>query len=323
MTGESRVAVIAALLANLAIAILKLIAGFISRSASMMAEAAHSFSDTGNQVLLLLGLRLSKKEPDEDHPYGTGKAAYFWPFLVAILLFGVAGGYSFAEGVRKTLHPHPLEDIGLALGVLAASFGIEAVSLTIALREARRTARARGITTLRQFLDENRDASLLTVLVEDALALVGLPIAALAILASKATGNPAWDGVGSLVIGLLLMSFAGFLGWEVRGLLLGRGLTRRDAQTVRRLLETDPAVERVVNFRSMYLGPDVVLLGVEVVVKDHLAGPALAEALAQTERALIAAVPHLKYVYLEPVPTAEEEPTPAAEVRPHAAHEEG
>jgi cation diffusion facilitator family transporter len=197
--SKSRIAVLAALFGNLTIAIVKLIAGFVASSAAMFAEAAHSFSDVGNQFLLLLGIKKSTRPPDERYPYGTGKSAYFWPFLVAILLFGVAGVYSLLEGIAKVNHPEPLGDIRLALAVLAFGFVVEAGTLWIALRQASRAAKARGIRTVREFLAENRDATLLTVIVEDTLALVALPLAALALLLTRWTGNPVWDGWGSVL----------------------------------------------------------------------------------------------------------------------------
>ncbi len=300
MASGSKLAVVAALVANLIIALLKLGAAIVSRSASMFAEAAHSFGDTGNQVLLLVGLSRAARPPSAKHPYGSGKSGYFWSFLVAVLLFGVAGAYSAIEGIDKLLHPHPLGDIRLALGVLALSFVIEIVSFVIALRQARREADARGIKTVRAFVEENRDAVLLTVLVEDGLALAGLPIAAGAIGLAAWTGDARWDGVGSLVIGLMLMGFALFLAWEVQGLLVGRGLTRRDLTKVHTILAAEPHITRVHSVESMYLGSDAVLLGIEVDVDDGLGGVEVKNVLAEVEVRLIAAVPHLKYVYLQP-----------------------
>ena len=299
VASESKVAVVAALLANLLIAILKLVAGIVAGSSAMLAEAAHSFSDVGNQVLLLVGMRSANRPPSPKHPFGHAKAAYFWPFMVAILLFGVAGGYSLFEGIEKILHPHPLDDVRLALGVLAGSFAIECVSMFVALREARKTALTRGVTSLRQFLDENRDASLLTVLVEDGLALVSLPLAAGAILLAHYTGNPLWDGVGSCVIGALLMGFALFLASEVHGLILGRGLTSRESARVQEVFAKDGDVARVESVQTMYLGPQTALLGAQLHLRDGLTAEQQRAALARVEAALVAAVPHLRHVYLE------------------------
>lgn len=301
VAGESTIAVVAALVANLLIAIIKLVAGFVSGSASMFAEAAHSFSDVGNAVLLLVGIKRSGGAPSEKHPFGTAKSAYFWPFLVAVLLFGVAGAYSLFEGIEKTLHPHEVGDIRLALGVLGVAIVIETVSLTIAMRATMKAARARGIRSLREFIAENRDATLITVLVEDGLALAGLPIAAAALLLAKATGNPIWDAIGSIVIGALLMGFSLFLAAQVKSLLVGRGLSPRDLHRVRRVLEERPEVQAVVSLRSMYLGPQVVLLGAEVDLRDDLPATEVEGALARAEQALLETMPTLKYVYLEPV----------------------
>lgn len=300
MAGESKVAVVAALVANLLIAIMKLVAGFVSSSASMFAEAAHSFSDVGNQILLLVDIASAKGPASEKHPYGTAKNAYFWPFIVAILLFGVAGGYSVFEGIEKVRHPHEVGDTRLAFGVLGVAFLIEVVSMWIAVRAAMKEAKARGIGGLREFLRENRDATLITVLVEDGLALVGLPIAAGFLGLALATGNPVWDGVGSLVIGVMLMGFAFFLATQIRRLLIGIGLSPRDTQRVRDLVQKDPAVESLLSVQSMYLGPHVVLLGMEVDVKDHLGAAEVEAAMHDLEARLIREMPALKYVYLMP-----------------------
>lgn len=298
--AESKLAVVAALFANLLIAVLKLAAGVFSRSAAMLAEAAHSFSDVGNQILLLVGMRNAARPPTLEHPFGTGKAAYFWPFMVAILLFGAAGAYSAFEGIDKIRHPHEVSHLWLSLGVLGASFAIEIGSLVIALREAVRSARRRGITSIRQFLDENRDAALLTVLVEDSLALVGLPIAALALALSFWTGNPIWDGVGSLTIGLILMGFALFLGNEVKALLIGRGLTPRDREKLAAILALEPNVRRIVSLQSMYLGPDAVMLGCELELDMLGSGADVTDLLRRIESDMRAQVPALRFVFLEP-----------------------
>ncbi len=301
MASGSRIAVIAALVANFIIAILKLGAGLVAQSSAMLAEAAHSFSDVGNQVLLLVGISRAKRPPSAKHPYGTGKSAYFWSFLVAVLLFGVAGAYSLIEGIEKILHPEPLHDITLALWVLGIAIVIEGASLGIAVRQAVLGARAKGVATVREFIEENRDATLLTILVEDGLALVGLPIAAGSLILATWTGNPVWDGIGSVVIGGLLMGFALFLGWEVNALLVGRGLGKRDLTKVHGILEAAPGIERVVTVESMYVGADAVLLGIEVVMDSGLSGAQVADGLAAVEVQLKGVVPLLRFVYLEPV----------------------
>ncbi len=300
VASESKVAVIAALIANGVIAVLKLVAGLAAGSSSMLSEAAHSFSDTGNQVLLLIGLTRSGSQPTPRYPFGRGKSAYFWPFMVAVLLFGVAGTYSFIEGIDKIRHPHAIGDITLSLGVLGAAFVIEAISLAIAGREAKKAADRQGIGSVRQFLKENRDATLLTVLVEDGLALVGLPIAAAALGLSVWTGNPIWDGIGSLVIGSLLMGFAGFLAWEVRELLIGKGLSERDLETVHRVLREHHAVDATGAVQSMYLGHQDVLLGVEVDLAEGLDASDAEAAVRRIETALRDALPVLRFVYVEP-----------------------
>lgn len=300
MASESKVAVLAALVGNLIIALLKLVTGLAAGSAAMLAEAAHSFSDVGNQVLLMVGLTRSSATPTDAYPFGRGKSAYFWPFLVAVLLFGVAGAYSLFEGVDKVLHPHEVGDIGLALGVLGIAFVIEAIVLVVAVRQAASRARQAGVSGVREFLNENRDATLLTVIVEDTLALVGLPIAAAALVLSKATGNAVWDGIGSLVIGVLLMGFALFLGWEVRELLIGKGLAPRDQLKVREIVTSHASVDALIEARSMYVGPEAVLLVLEVDVVDELSSGETETAFAELQERLRAALPVLRFVYVEP-----------------------
>lgn len=300
MAHESRLAVLAALGANLLIAVMKLVAALISGSSAMLAEAAHSFSDCGNQLLLLVGQRAAQRPASPEHPFGTAQSTYFWSFMVAVLLFGVAGGYSLFEGVEKLRHPEPVGDIRLSLAVLAGAFALEAGSLVVALRETRKAARARGIRSTREFLEDNRDASLLVVLTEDALALVGLPIAAVALLLTWWTGQTFWDGAASVLIGLLLMGFAAFLANQVRRLLLGRGLSDRDLAKVREVLAAEPAILRVWSLQSMHLGPDVVLLGAEMDVDDALPAGEVETMLARVEAELKSRVPALRYVFLEP-----------------------
>jgi len=296
--ARSKVAVLAALVGNLLIALAKLAGGLVSGSAAMFAEAAHSFSDVGNQVLLLVGIRRAEGAPTDRHPFGMGKSAYFWPLLVAVLLFGAAGGFSVYEGVRKVVHPHPVESPWSSLTVLGVAFAIESVTLSIAVREARRAADA----SLRTFLRRNRDATLLTVLVEDGLALAGLPIAAGAVLLSHLTHNGVYDGVGSIVIGLMLMGFALFLGRQVHDLLLGLGLPRADLDRIQDLVAEDPDVVGLREVRSMHLGPSAVLLGAQVELRDGLPSEAAFAALSRLEAALVTGVPVLRYVYLEPAP---------------------
>ncbi len=298
MAGESPIAVWAAFFGNLVIAIGKLLAGLASGSAAMFAEAAHSFSDVGNQVLLLIGIKRSKAPPSEKYPFGKGKAAYFWPLIVAVLLFGVAGAYSLFEGIEKFRHPHELESITLALIVLGVAFVIEAVTLGVAVLQAVRLAREEG-NTWREFVQENRDASLLTVLIEDGLALVGLPIAAGALLLAKATGDARFDAGGSILIGLLLMGFALFLGGNVRSLLIGRGLGRADLQRLNDIIEADEDVLELRKMQTMHLGPHSALMGAEVILQDHLSNPQRGIVLNRLEKAFKAAVPELQYVYLE------------------------
>lgn len=298
MSAESPIAVWAAFFGNLIIAIGKLVAGLASGSAAMLAEAAHSFSDVGNQVLLLIGIKRSRAPPSEKYPFGTGKAAYFWPLMVAVLLFGVAGAYSLFEGIEKFRHPHEIGSIRLSLFVLGGAFIVEFFTLAVAFVQARKIARAEGLSW-RGFIEENRDASLLTVLVEDGLALVGLPVAALALILAKTTGDARFDAGGSMVIGLMLMGFALFLGSNVRSMLIGRGLGRWDLQRLRDIMDADDDVLELRKMRTMHLGPNSALMGAEVKLRDGLSNVEQGQVLNRLEKAFKQAVPELQYVYLE------------------------
>lgn len=304
MAGSSKVAVIAALVANFLIAILKLAAGLVTGSASMLAEAAHSFSDTGNQILLLIGLKRATRGPSVRHQFGYAKEAFFWPFMVAILLFTVAGAYSFYEGYHKVQHPEELRDPVWAFAVLGIAIVIETGSIYIAFREAVKSARAAGIDTVPQFLEENKDASLLTILVEDGLALAGLVLAALFLGIAVLTGNPVWDGIGSLTIGVLLMGFAAFLAVEVKSLLIGEAMSRREETRLRELLGRRRDVTGVVTVRSMHLGPQDVLLALELDFPDDLsAGELEARVIPSLEADILREFPHVKYLFIESVAT--------------------
>lgn len=300
MASEKPIAVIAALIGNLLIALAKLAAGILGGSSAMLAEAAHSFSDVGNQILLLVGIRRAHRPASARHPFGTAKSQYFWPMLVAVLLFGVAGGYSLFEGIEKLRHPHPLHNITLSLSILGIAFVIESVTIGVALRQAIVQARADGAASVREWLDENRDATLLTVIVEDGLALASLPVAAAAIALTRFTGDPMWDGIGSVLIGAMLMGFALFLGTQIRAMLIGLGLKQDDVDRIHRVVADDALATGILSMQSMHLGPRTALMGAEIVLVPGLDLPTIDTTLRRLEAAMVREVPALKHVYLEP-----------------------
>jgi cation diffusion facilitator family transporter len=262
MESESKTAVIAALAGNVALAALKSVAAALTGSAAMLAETFHSLADTGNQVLLFIGMRIGQRPPDRQHPFGYGRAVYFWGFVVSVMLFSLGGAFSIWEGVRKTLHPSAHEgSAAWAYGVLAGGFFFEAASLVISLNALRR---AKGRLTLRQYWIENRDSTLPTVVLEDSAAIVSLGLAGAGIWLSRHTGSPLWDAGASAAIGLLLIAVAALLAAENYSLLIGEPAPRRIEAAIHRLVTADSAVDQLVDLRTMHIGPRqiVVALGI-------------------------------------------------------------
>jgi cation diffusion facilitator family transporter len=280
---DSRTAVLAALLGNGALATLKGAAALATGSAAMLAETFHSLADTGNQVLLFLGMRLARRPPDERHPFGHGKDIYFWAFVVSLMLFSLGGAFSIAEGVRHLLHPSPGRASLWAWGVLAGAFVFESSSLAVALRGLRR---AKGNRSVGEYLREARDPTLPTVVLEDTAALVSIALAAVGIGLTQATGSRVWDAAASCLIGIVLIAVAGFLAVENYSLLLGETATPRVQAAIRRVVEADPAVESLVSLHTMHLGPENVLVALEVKFRDGLAGADVARAVTRLETAI-------------------------------------
>jgi cation diffusion facilitator family transporter len=271
----SKRAVYAALFGNLGIAITKFIAAIFSGSASMWAEAYHSSSDTFNQVLLLFGMKTSTKAASYRHQFGYGREMFFWSFIVATMLFGISGILSLEQGTASLLHgPRIIENVQLSYVVLAIAFGFEANALRIALKQFTKEIRAKGekitFSSMIEHFKESKDTALLTVVVEDTAALLGIAIAAIGIFLSDITGNSVYDAVSSLLIGGLLMFFAFFLAKENRGLLIGESITPKEYRRIVKLIKEMPEVNRIVSMRTMHLGPEDILVGVQVNLVDNL-----------------------------------------------------
>ena len=258
-------AVVAALLGNLTIAAFKYFAAWVSGSSSMLAEGHHSLADTANQVLLLVGIHRSRGGDSARHPFGMGKAQFFWAFVVALVLFGVAGGLSIKGGVVKVLDPRPLDDLTWSYLAIAVGAFLDGLALRTAYRALRERMAADGETSLARGFRDCTDASVITVLLEDALALFGLVIAAVAITVAKATGWWALDGWASILIGVMLMVFALVLALELKSLLLGEGLPGRTVERIRQAVVADPRVRSVADVRTLVLGADEALVAVDVV----------------------------------------------------------
>jgi cation diffusion facilitator family transporter len=298
MRTGSRKAVIAALIGNLGIALFKLAAALVSQSSSMLAESYHSFSDTLNQVLLLYGLKKSQKAADASHPFGHGKEQYFWSFVVAMLLFGIAGTLSIREGYHKLFNPEPIKQIGIAYLALAVGVLFESYALRIAIKSIREEMRAEQHTGFLEAVRHSKDPTTLTVLFEDSLALTGLFIAAVAITLVHFTGILIIDAIASIVIGVLLMVFALFLAYETKNLLVGEAVTPRKRRKILKAVSTFTEVEEVISLKTMHLGPDEVLVTLEINYKDDILVEELENLNDRIESKIREIIPRAK-IYLE------------------------
>lgn len=295
--GGGTKAVLAALFANLAIAIAKFVGFAVTRSASMLAEGVHSCADTGNQALLLLGGRLSKRDPTPRHPFGYGRERYFWSFVVSIILFTLGALFAINEGIEKVRHPHKLESLWVAIGILIFGIVVESMSFRTAIVESNKV---RGKLSWGTFIRRSRTPELPVVLLEDLGAMFGLVFALIAVVLAEVTGEPRWDGVGTLVIGVLLGIIAIVLAIEMKSLLIGESATEEDRARLRAALDDSPEIDRVIDLRTQHLGPEELLVAAEVDFADDLSADQMPAAIAAVEARLRAAVPAATHVYLEP-----------------------
>ncbi|MEI6362246.1 MAG: cation diffusion facilitator family transporter [Actinomycetes bacterium] len=290
-------AVVAALLANVGIAISKFIAFFFTGSSSMLSEAIHSVADSGNQVLLLVGNKRSAKPADEAHPFGYGRRRYVYGFIVAIVLFLVGGLFSLYEGLHKWQHPEPLTDWWIAVLVLFVAIGLEGFSFRTAIREANH---ARGDRSIPAFVKAARQPELPVILLEDAGALVGLVFALVGVGLSVITGDGRFDALGAMAVGTLLVVIAIFLAIEMTAMLVGEGALPEEVAAIRHALESTDGVERVIHLRTLHVGPDELLVAAKIAIAHNDTGAEIAADIDEAEKALRAAVPTAKYVFLEP-----------------------
>jgi cation diffusion facilitator family transporter len=295
-SSESPIAIYGAIVANGIIAIAKFTAGFFTGSSAMISEGVHSVVDTGNQSLLLLGIKQSKHPPDEQHPFGHGKALYFWSLIVAMVLFGAGGGVAMYEGIRHVLHPRPLEDPFWNYVVLGIALIVEGISWIIALREF---FHSQGEENFWRAIRTTKDPTTVTVIFEDSAALAGLVIAFLGIYLGHLFNNPIWDGIASFIIGAILAAIAIFLIYESRGLLLGEAADTAKVETIRSLTEGDPAVERVYRPLTLHFGPNEVLLNLGIEFNRDLSSEELAVAVDRLEKQIRDKHPDVKHIFIE------------------------
>jgi cation diffusion facilitator family transporter len=291
-------AVIAALLANLGIAVAKFVGFLLTSSASMLAESVHSVADSANQALLLLGGARAKRAPTEEHPFGYGRERYFWAFVVALILFSVGGVFAVFEGIEKIVHPHGLEDVTIAIVILLVAVVLESLSFRTAITEAGKV-RDRQVSWW-AFIRRTKQPELPVVLLEDLGALIGLLLALGAVTTAHVTGDAVWDGVGTLLIGLLLVSIAGVLSFEMKGLLIGESATQADREKIAAAIEIEPSVSKLIHMRTEHIGPDELLVGAKIELVPGLSIPETAEAVDRIESSIRRAVPIARVIYLEP-----------------------
>ena len=297
MAGESQSVVIKALAANLGIAIAKFVAASISGSAAMLAEAVHSLADSSNQIFLMLGMRRAVRQEDAIHEFGYATERYFWAFIVAVSLFTIGATFSIYEGVHKVLHPGgELGSRTVSYIVLGVSIGLELFSLNAAVQEFRHITAGRS---LKQTIDDARDAVIIVVLFEDVAALVGLVAAFGGLLLTQYTGDGIWDGIASIVVGVTLFGVAFFLARKTKHLLIGQSVTPAQRQRMIEIVEQSSGVQRLLHLRTMHLGPDEVLVGMKILVDDDTATRDATQYIDLLEARLRAELPILKRIYVE------------------------
>jgi cation diffusion facilitator family transporter len=292
----SRKAIAAAFLANLGIAIAKFAGFAVTGAASLLAEAIHSVADTGNQALLFLGGHRARRRPTPEHPFGYGRERYFWAFIVALMLFSLGALFAIYEGIEKLIHPHELESVAVALAVLGVAIVLEALSFRTALVEA---AVLKGDDSWWHFIRRSKSPELPVVLLEDTGALLGLMLAFVGVGAAELTGNPRWDALGSVGIGILLGVIAIVLAVEMKSLLIGESAAEPTEAAIRDAITDAPEVRRIIHLRTLHLGPDELLVAAKLDL-DSSTVPDVARAIDAAESRVRAAVPIARVIYLEP-----------------------
>ena len=296
MASESRTAIFAAILGNLAIATTKFIAAAFSGSSAMLSEGIHSLVDTGNGALLLLGVRNSKRPPDERHPFGHGMEIYFWSLVVAILIFALGGGMSVYEGVIHITNPKHLGDPTWNYVVLGLAIVFESISFYFAIKAFRKEKGTQGVwKTIRS----SKDPTTFTILFEDTAALLGLVVALVGIFLGHQLNNPYLDGAASITIGVILGAVAGFLAYESKGLLIGEGVNPQTLESIRAIAITDPAVAEIRNALTMHFGPQDVLLTLDIRFEKELTAAEIAAAIEELEKKIQVRHPEIKHVFIE------------------------
>ncbi|MFI6691952.1 cation diffusion facilitator family transporter [Streptomyces sp. NPDC050433] len=290
-------AIVAALAANLAIAVAKFVAFLFSGSSSMLAESVHSLADSGNQGLLLLGGKKAKREATPEHPFGYGRERYIYAFLVSIVLFSIGGMFAIYEGYQKIKHPHEIDAWYWPVGVLVFAIIVESFSFRTAIVESNAT---RGKRSWKQFIRHSKAPELPVVLLEDLGALVGLVLALVGVSLALATGDGLWDGIGTLCIGILLIVIALVLAAETKSLLLGESAGLDDVEKIKAAMVDGDVVTRIIHMRTLHLGPEELLVAAKIAVEHDDTAAEVAQAINAAETRIREAVPIARVIYLEP-----------------------
>jgi cation diffusion facilitator family transporter len=296
--GGGTRAIVAALAANLGIAVTKFVAWLLTGSSSMLAEAIHSVADSGNQGLLLLGGKRASRKASPEHPFGYGRERYIYAFIVSIVLFSVGGLFALYEAWHKIQHPEPIESWQwVPVLVLVIAIGLEGFSFRTAIQESNHT---RGKTSWVAFVRRAKAPELPVVLLEDAGALLGLVFALFGVVLTLLTHNGVWDGIGTAAIGLLLVAIAAILAIETKSLLLGEGANPEEVTKIERAVLDGPGIERIIHMKTMHLGPEELLVAVKIAVPRTESAEEVARHINETEARIRAAVPIARVIYIEP-----------------------
>lgn len=296
MAGSSKKVIYAALVGNALVAITKFIAAALTGSSAMLSEGIHSIVDTGNQLLLLLGLHRAKKPADERFPFGHGKEVYFWSFVVALLIFAVGAGVSIYEGIHQLLQPTVITSPYINYLVLGLAILFEGAALYFALTEF---TRAKGKWGYLEAVQKGKDPTTFVVLFEDSAAILGLLVAFLGVFLSQVTGNLIYDGLASIVIGLILGGTAIWLAYETKGLLIGESANLKVVSTIRRIVAANPQVEHVNEVLTMHMGPQFILVNLSVDFHSQATATELEETIGALDRQIKQAWPNVKKVFIE------------------------
>ena len=312
MSGSAKKTIYAAMAANFAIAVIKFIAASFTGSSAMLSEGIHSVVDTGNELLLLLGIRLSKKPADDSHPFGYGQELYFWTLIVALFIFSIGGGMSIYEGIDHLRNPEPLTDPRWNYAVLGLAVIFEGYSWNIALQQFLASKNEDSLWTA---IRASKDPIVFTVLFEDTAALVGLLVAFIGVFSGHLLGNVYLDGVASIVIGVILCGVAILLASESKGLLIGEGATAETVASIREITNSDPAVDKVVKVLTLHFGPQEILLNLEIKFVQDLATEELAIAVERLENSISSQHLEIQNIFIEAKSIAAKRP--ALDVTPN------